>query len=243
MFKCGDKLPFKPCENPTANPIKIKFVPGAGLEDIKKKNVGNFHFDTGKLAEMHEKFEYGWSKPPGMSQIDDLSNESDKKVIIQGTAAEMQEGMDWFIKVPNGKYDVKVTLKLVENKANLQKFKDKVPMDFMINETEVTTAPMSIKDEIIHDKPNQNVKNGEIRLKWLKGIVSIVEVDIMPVQEAADPGAVRITVAPNTFKGGDCLKNNTKNCIFDESKLSSVKCEGIMVKIGANASNKQLACM
>lgn len=35
--------------------------------------------------------------------MDDLANSSDKEKVIQGTAAEMESGMDWFIKLPNGK--------------------------------------------------------------------------------------------------------------------------------------------
>jgi len=38
-----------------------------------------------------------------MSQMDNLVNEQDKNKVIQGTAAEMQEGKEWFIQVPNGK--------------------------------------------------------------------------------------------------------------------------------------------
>lgn len=53
VFKCGDKLPFLPCENPKTNPIKIKFVPKPALEDVKRKNIGMFEYDTGDLASTH----------------------------------------------------------------------------------------------------------------------------------------------------------------------------------------------
>lgn len=56
MFKCGERLPFQPCENPTTNPIKIKFVPASTLADIEKKNIGDFKFDTGDLAKPHDIF-------------------------------------------------------------------------------------------------------------------------------------------------------------------------------------------
>jgi len=42
VFKCGERMPFKPCDSPSTTPIKIKFVPGTCLEDIKKKNIGQF---------------------------------------------------------------------------------------------------------------------------------------------------------------------------------------------------------
>jgi len=42
--------------------------------------------------------------------------------------------------------------------------------------------------------------------------------------------------------GGDCMVN-TKNCIFDESQLINVKCDGIFVKIGAKAQARETACM
>jgi len=56
VFKCGERLPFQPCENPTTNPIKIKFVPASTLADIEKKNIGDFKFDTGDLAKPHDIF-------------------------------------------------------------------------------------------------------------------------------------------------------------------------------------------
>lgn len=102
---------------------------------------------------------------------------------------------------------------MVDNKVNSGKFKEKVRMDFMLNEIEVKTDPMNIKDEIIHDKPNVIVKSGEVRLKWVAGVVSLISVELTPIQDAADPGAVKKTIAPNTFKGGDCLKEATKNCV------------------------------
>jgi len=53
--------------------------------------------------------------------MDDLARENDKQKVIMGTAAEMVDGTDWFIEVPNGKYDVKITLKLVDNASNQTK--------------------------------------------------------------------------------------------------------------------------
>lgn len=103
VFKCGERMPFKPCEAPSTTPIRIKFVPGSSVEDIKKKNIGQFEYDTGALAKQYKVFYYGWSVAPKMSQIDDVANEGDKKKLIAGTGAEMTEGKDWFIQVPNGK--------------------------------------------------------------------------------------------------------------------------------------------
>lgn len=57
----------------------------------------------------------------------------------------------------------------MENKANIQKFKGKVNMNFKINEVDIKSPPMSIKDEIVHDKPNINVSTGEVRLKFQSG--------------------------------------------------------------------------
>lgn len=116
-------------------------------------------------------------------------------------------------------------------------------MDFMLNETKITTPPMSISSQIKHDKPNQNVTNGEIKLTRLSGDISLIDIEIISKNEPADPGATRKEVGKNTFIGGDCMSNNTKNCIFDEAQLSKIKCDGNMIKIPANATNKNLACM
>jgi len=98
--------------------------------------------------------------------LDDIAKENDVKKITMGTAAELVEGTDWFIEVPNGKYDIKIILKLVDNKINKVKYKDKLRMDFRLNEVEIKTEPMDINNEMVHSKPNINVTKGEIRLKW-----------------------------------------------------------------------------
>jgi len=56
VFKCGEKLPFEPCKDPTTTPIKIKFVAGSALKDVQKKNIGEFLIDTGDLAKQHTVF-------------------------------------------------------------------------------------------------------------------------------------------------------------------------------------------
>lgn len=56
VFKCGERLPFKACETPTTTAIKIKFVPGSCLEDVKKKNIGAYSYDAGTLAKQHTVF-------------------------------------------------------------------------------------------------------------------------------------------------------------------------------------------
>lgn len=53
---------------------------------------------------------------PRLNELDDADE------MIFGTAARMSKVTDtWFITVPNGFYDVKVTLKLVKNIRNMQK--------------------------------------------------------------------------------------------------------------------------
>jgi len=37
--------------------------------------------------------------------------------------------------------------------------------------------------------------------------------------------------------------DNSKNCIFDETQLIKVTCDGIFVKIGAKAQARETACM
>lgn len=53
---------------------------------------------------------------------------------------------------------------------------------------------------------------------------------------------MRKTVYKNTYIGGDCTKGNSKNCLFDDAQVSDVKCDGVMIKIPASATNKDLAC-
>lgn len=115
-------------------------------------------------------------------------------------------------------------------------------MELKLNEIELKTE-LGLNDEIILDKPNINVTESELRIKRLSGKVSLIGVEIIGQNEAADPGAVRKEVSKNTFMGGDCLKGNSKNCLFDESQLTKIKCDGIMVKIGSKAQNKAMACM
>lgn len=177
-----------------------------------------------------------------MSGLDDIAGINDKKALILGTAAEMKSGQDWFIQVPNGKYDIKIVLKIVDNKANKSVFASKTPMDFMINDMLVTTAPLGVRDEMVHDKKNVKITTSEIRLKWIKGIVSFSSIEIIPQQDVADVGAVKKEVFKNTFIGGDCLKDG-KNCLFDETQLTLVKCDGVFVKIGAKATVRDMACL
>jgi len=56
VFKCGEKLPFIPCKDPTTVPIKIKFVSATALKDVEKKNIGEFLIDTGDLAKQYQLF-------------------------------------------------------------------------------------------------------------------------------------------------------------------------------------------
>jgi len=115
-------------------------------------------------------------------------------------------------------------------------------MDFMMNDTEVKTEPMGLPDEMIHDKPNFSVTKQELRLKWKEGVVSLVLVELVPMPGDADNGAVKTEVEPNNFIGGDCMKNS-KNCMFSESIMDQVNCDGVMVKIGAKAKNRKMACL
>jgi len=36
---------------------------------------------------------------------------------------------------------------------------------------------------------------------------------------------------------------NPKNCIFDESQIANINCDGVLVKIGAKAQARETACM
>jgi len=56
VFKCGEKLPFINCENPSTNPIKIKFSPQSSVSILQKKNIGNFIYDSGALAKQNDVF-------------------------------------------------------------------------------------------------------------------------------------------------------------------------------------------
>mmetsp|Transcript_36492 Transcript_36492/g.79515 ORF Transcript_36492/g.79515 Transcript_36492/m.79515 type:complete len:221 (+) Transcript_36492:174-836(+) len=178
-----------------------------------------------------------------MDSIDGITSEKDKNVLIAGTAAFV-DSVDpvWFINVPNGKYDVKVTCKIVENKQNNSTFKtDPVLMQFRINEVEIDTEPMPISGEIIHDKTNINVTTGKIQLTWVAGSVSLVSIEIAAQQTPSAGSAVKKEVARGTFLGGDC-NDNSLNCLFDEAQLTTVKCDGIFVKIGSKVSVPEMAC-
>lgn len=82
VFKCGEKLPFVPCENPTTTPIKIKFVPKGSLEELKKKNIGQYLYDAGEPFKKHGLFSFGFDKQATMEKLDDLTNEQDKQKLI-----------------------------------------------------------------------------------------------------------------------------------------------------------------
>lgn len=56
VFKCGDKLPFIKCAEPSTNPIRIKFAPHHAVKILRKKNIGNFKYDSGHLAKKHKSF-------------------------------------------------------------------------------------------------------------------------------------------------------------------------------------------
>jgi len=103
VFKCGEKLPFINCENPSTNPIKIKFTPQSTINILQKKNIGNFLYDSGNLAKQYDIFYYGWTKNAQTHQINNLDNEKEKNKIIEGTSAEISPDTEWFIKVPNMK--------------------------------------------------------------------------------------------------------------------------------------------
>lgn len=63
----------------------------------------------------------------------------------------------------------------------------------------------------------------------------------MPQETPADMGT-KIEIEPFNYIGGDCIKN-PKNCLFNETVMNEVKCDGVMVKIGAKATNRLMACM
>lgn len=113
-------------------------------------------------------------------------------------------------------------------------------MEFKINEVEVKTE-LEYQNAITIDKPNINVKSKEIRIKYISGTVSITHITITPQKKKAEIGVIKKEVAKNTYEEGDCL-SNTMNCVFSENQLKDIKCSGVLVKISAKASNKNLAC-
>jgi hypothetical protein len=54
-----------------------------------------------------------------MVSAENLALETDKLKLIAGTGAQISSAdTQWFIELPNGKYDIKIMLKIVETKEN-----------------------------------------------------------------------------------------------------------------------------
>lgn len=98
-----------------------------------------------------------------------MSEINEKDRLIFGTGAVMnQTGEEWMINVPNGRYDVKIALKLIECPETLQKYptpEDKAKMVFNLNNDLMQPEPLSTTDQIILDKPFLLVNEKEIRLR------------------------------------------------------------------------------
>jgi len=102
-----------------------------------------------------------------------------------------QTGEYWMINLPNGRYDVKIALKLVECAETMQKFPtsdDKAKMLFNLNNELMEPAPLSTTDQIILDKPFLLVNEKEIRLQWVEGWVSIIWIEIVPLNSPPEKG-------------------------------------------------------
>lgn len=200
MYYCGEKMPFISCSGTTTKPINIKFSPNSAIKTLEEKNIGEFQYDDGSLAERRGVFTYGWTKVATMVSAENLELENNKLKLIAGTGAEMVNAdSEWFIELPNGKYDLKVMLKIVENKSNSKEYATlKVPMNFKINDTEVVSEPMNITGEIVHDIPNVNVNSQELRVHWLAGLVPLISISITPQAMPAEMSAIRKEVFKNT---------------------------------------------
>lgn len=111
IFKCGSKLPFKPCSKSPTVDIEVKFLPNNLLSTFKKNNVGNFNYDTGLMQSKQGKYEYGWQKEVKFEVMPNLINASEKHVLLNGTAVQLEDDNSWSIVVPNYSFDIKIWLK------------------------------------------------------------------------------------------------------------------------------------
>jgi len=55
LFKCGSKLPFVECKNPSTTLITFKFLPN-NLIDVFKNNNISYNFDSGQLIKTYESY-------------------------------------------------------------------------------------------------------------------------------------------------------------------------------------------
>lgn len=60
-----------------------------------------------------------------MKSINDIAKITDKKKLIEGTAVEFKDNIEWSIELPKRKYDVKIFCKVVDNLQSQEEFKDK----------------------------------------------------------------------------------------------------------------------
>lgn len=75
--------------------------------------------------------------------------------------------------------------------------KRRIRMKFKLNNVKIKSR-LKIGQEIIHDKPNINVTQGEIKLHRLKGHVSLIWIEIIAQNEPEDMGVIRKELPYNT---------------------------------------------
>ena len=154
-------------------------------------------------------FTYGWTKPITTQNIDKLSEINEPSRLIFGTGAVMkQEGEDWMINVPNGRYDVKIALKLVDTPDTVQIFPPHATsaMKFTLNNELQEPTPLVVHDQLILDKPFVLVNESEIRLKWVEGYVSLIWIEIVPLNAPPENAGQTVEYSSRSKVGANCFK-------------------------------------
>lgn len=148
------------------------------------------------------------------------------------------------INVPNGRYDVKIALKLVDTPDTVQIFPPPATsaMKFTLNNELQEPTPLAVHDQLILDKPFVLVNESEIRLKWVEGYVSLIWIEIVPLNAPPENAGQTVEYSSRSKVGANCFKEPL-NCLFTERELQGISCPGKLVKILGNAKDKRLACM
>lgn len=132
----------------------------------------------------------------------------------------------------------------MNTRQNRNKFKEnKNEIELKINDKVHNTGPMAMDDEITIDQPNLGVKDREIRISWVKGIINISEVEIIPINPDIPKGGPKTEIGRNTWEGAVCFEDPL-NCAFSDAEVKDItNCPGKFVKILGSAQNKKIACM
>ena len=83
---------------------------------------------------------------------------------------------------------------------------DKATTEFDLNNNLMQPAPLSTTDQIILDKPFLLVNEKEIRLKWVNGWVSLIWIEIVPLNAPPEKGGPTTYLANNSKMGANCFK-------------------------------------